>query len=320
MKKPKLLFLFMVFALPTSCVSKPVVTDGITAKEKISDNLVVFPLLHTASGKTLARYDFRTHKLDELQNLSTDMSLEDVSIDKDIFLLKDKAESRVTAFSAELGKVVFQKQFDSPGKRIGAVRVSPDKTTFAFAWRPKGSDVEDDLVIVRIPQGIIQTIPAVTKKEVSDLFWSADGVAIYTATYDSKDRETHWVKTNTKSLERQLNTIQPKAYFHPYFSRETADCKFRLGVTEDGSGSTKQVRSIDKIEADKRTTVIRFASGLESHPHGSNYRLWPTSSCRTALLRVHDVLYAIDLENRRIAEISTAFAGTADIIPTKTKN
>lgn len=320
MKKPKFLFLFLGFALPISCVSKPVITDGITAKEKISDDLVVFPLIHTSSGKALVRYDFRSHTLDELQNFSSDMSLEDVSIDKDIFLLKDKSESRVTAFSVDLGKVVFQKKFDSPGKRIGAVRISPDKTAFAFAWRPRGSEIEDDLVIVRMPQGMIQNIVAATKKEVSDLFWSSDGAAIYTATYDGKDRETHWVKTDTKSLARQLNVSQPKAYFHPYSSRESDECKFRLGVTEEGSGSTKQVRSIDKIEGDKRTAVIQFASGLESHPHGSNYRLWSTSSCRTALLRVHDVLYAIDLENRRIAEISTAFAGTADIIPTKTKN
>lgn len=320
MKAPKLLFLFLGFTLPISCVSKMVVTGGMTAKEKISDDLVVFPLLQTGAGKTLARYDFRIHTLDELQSLSSDMGLEDVSFDKDIFLLKDKMESRVTAFSAELGKIVFQKQFNSHGKRVGAVRISPDKQMFAFAWRPNGSSVEDDLVVVHMPQKTIQNVPAVTKKEVSDLFWSADGTAIYTATYDGKDRETHWVKTEAKSFSRQLNVSLPKAFFHPYYSRENEECKFRLGITEEESGSIKQVRSIDKIEAEKRTTIIQFTSGPENHPHGSNYRLWPTSSCRTALLRVHDVLYAIDLENRRIAEISTAFAGSAAIIPTKTKN
>lgn len=318
----KLLSLFLIFishsVLLVSCISKPIVTEAITAKEQINDTLIIFPLLGSGDQKSLTSYNFKDHSLRKLVGLSSTMDLEDVSADKDMFILKDKLESRLTVFSVEQEKIVFQKEFDIRGKRIGIVRISPDKKIIAVSWRPRGQDVFDDLFLINLSDGTMQSTSVSTEHEISDLFWSGNGSDVFSATYDGKKRETIWTKTNAKTLLRQKNTAEPKSYFHPYYSRESYKCKFDLDVTLfEGPDATKDVRSIDKIEDGKRSTIIEFKSGLESHPHGRNFTLWTTPSCKTALLRVRKTLFAVDLENRKMAEIATEFAGTADIIPAK---
>lgn len=303
-----------------SCVSQPVKSQGMVAKEQITDSLVIFPIFRSGNGKALGRYNFRDHKLERIVHLSDDMSLEDVSDDKDVFLLKDKLESRVTAISSEKGKILFQREFDSSNKRIGAVRISPDKKSFVFSWRPKHAKVDDEIVVGNMSKGTVKIIPALVENEVTDLFWSEDGNAVFTVTYDGNTRSDVWVRTELNSDGSRTITQKPLQYFPPHYSRKKTHCGFQLETTTEGNGVAKQVRSIDKIEEGKRIPILQFQSGLESHPHGKNYTLWMTSSCRTALLRVHKSIYAINLENGTLAEILTDFAGTAEEIPSKIVN
>jgi len=303
----------------TACVSKPIVTDSKTNVENISAPLVIFPLVGTGADGSLASYDFSNHRLKILAKLSSDISIGDVSDDKDLFLLKDKNESRLTVYSVNQTKIVFQEDFESSGKRIGIVRISKDKKRIVFSWRPKTRPVNDEIILVQILSGVAQILPTVFDREISDLHWSTDGKQVFSATYDREKRETVWVQSNADNLVRSKLTRDPTQVFLPYYSREKTKCGFQLDETLEGSGWPRTVTSIDKIESGKRSPILKFASGLERHPHGSNYRIWNTASCKIALLEIHDTLYVVDLEKSVMAEILSGFRGTADPIPSIVK-